>query len=153
MPMRLGAHQHLPDTLGALPDTTADLGWIMQRRRFHWALATCCFAFGAFAQDPGPFATSSEKLDHLLSTWRGQPVARVREVFGREDSTEMRGTSVVLVYEKRVKLRAAAGGFTVHPNGGALCLVRFLISDTEEVSRVARQGGDECWDAWRDYKP
>jgi hypothetical protein len=126
----------------------------MQRWHFRLALATCCLAFGASAQQPGPFASSSEKLDHLLSTWRGQPVARVREVFGREDSTEMRGTSPVLVYEKRVKLRAAAGGFTVHPNGGALCVVRFLISDTEEVSRVARQGGgDECWDAWRNYKP
>jgi hypothetical protein len=126
----------------------------MQRWRFQSALAMWCFAFGASAQGPGPFASSSEKLDHLLSTWRGQPVARVRAVFGREDSTEMRGTNPVLVYEKRVKLRAAAGGFTVHPNGGALCVVRFLINDTEEVSRVARQGGgDECWDAWRNYKP
>ncbi|HSC14083.1 MAG TPA: hypothetical protein VLI71_03160 [Gammaproteobacteria bacterium] len=126
----------------------------MRRWHFDLALATCCFALGASAQQPGPFASSSEKLDHLLSTWRGQPVARVREVFGREDSTEMRGTNPVLVYEKRVKLRPAAGGFTVHPNGGALCVVRFLISDTEEVSRVARQGGgDECWDVWRNYKP
>ena len=126
----------------------------MRRRHFYQALAACCYALGAPAQQPGAFASSSEKLDHLLSTWRGQPVARVREVFGREDSTEMRGTNPVLVYEKRVKLRPAAGGFTVHPNGGALCVVRFLIDDTEEVSRVARQGGgDECWDAWRKYTP
>jgi hypothetical protein len=126
----------------------------MQCWHFPLAFATCCFALAAYAQQPGPFASSSEKLDHLLSTWRGQPVARVREVFGREDSTEMRGTNPVLVYEKRVKVRPAAGGFTVHPNGGAVCVVRFLISDTEVVSRVARQGGgDECWDAWRNHKP
>src|SRR5688572_3932805 len=98
-----------------------DYGWIMQRWRFHLALATCCFALGGFAQEPSPLASSSEKLDYLLSTWRGQPVARVREVFGREDSTEMRGTNAVLVYEKRVKLRGAVGGFTVHPNGGGVC--------------------------------
>jgi hypothetical protein len=126
----------------------------MRRWYLFLAFATCCCALGASAQQPGPFASSSEKLDHLLSTWRGQPVARVREVFGREDSTEMRGTNPVLVYEKRVKVRPAAGGFTVHPNGGAVCVVRFLISDTEVVSRVARQGGgDECWDAWRNHKP
>ena len=126
----------------------------MRRWRFHFVLATCCFASAGSAQQPGPLASSSEKLDQLLSTWRGQPVARVREVFGREDSTEMRGTNPVLVYEKREKMRAAPGGFTVHPNGGARCVVRFLISDTEDVSRVARQGGgDECWDAWRNYKP
>ena len=126
-------------------------------RRWHFLRLAfgmgCCFAAAASAQQPGALATPSEKLDYLLSTWRGQPVARVREVFGREDSTEMRGTNPVLVYEKRVKLRAAPGGFTMHPNGGSLCVVRFLISDTEEVSRVARQGGDECWDAWRNYKP
>jgi hypothetical protein len=125
----------------------------MQRWHSLLALAIGGFVLGASAQQPGPLASSSEKLDYLLSTWRGQPVARVREVFGREDSTEMRGTNAVLVYEKRVKLRGAVGGFTVHPNGGALCIVRFLISDTEQVSRVARQGGDECWDAWRNNKP
>ena len=126
----------------------------MQRRYAPFVFATCCFALGAFAQAPGPFASASEKLDHLFSSWRGQPVAHVREVFGREDTTEMRGTNPVLVYEKRVKVRPAAGGFTLHPNGGAVCVVRFLIGDTEEVLRVARQGGaDECWNAWRNHKP
>jgi hypothetical protein len=126
----------------------------MQRWALGLAVATWWLAFGASAQEPGALATSTEKLDHLLSTWRGQPVAHLRKVFGHEDATEMRGTNPVLVYEKRVKIRAAAGGFTVHPNGGARCVVRFLISETEEVLRVARQGGgDECWDAWRDYKP
>jgi hypothetical protein len=106
------------------------------------------------AQEPGPLATPTAKLDYLLSKWRGQSVARVREVFGREDDTEMRGSNPVLVYEKRVKVRATLGGIAVHPNGGLRCVVRFLISDTEEVLRVARQGGGaECWNIWRDYEP
>ena len=126
----------------------------MQRWALGLVFATWWLAFGSAAQEPGALATSTEKLDYLLSTWRGQPVARVRKVFGHEDATEMRGSNPVLVYEKRVKIRAAVGGFTVHPNGGARCVVRFLISETEEVLRVARQGGgDECWEAWRDYKP
>ena len=123
-----------------------------------WSLAcalAACFSFAPLgAQEPGPLATPTEKLDYLLSRWRGQSVARVREVFGREDDTEMRGSNPVLVYEKRVKVRATLGGFAVHPNGGLRCVVRFLISDTEEVSRVARQGGGaECWNAWRKYEP
>lgn len=123
-----------------------------------WSLAcalAACFSLGPLgAQEPGPLATPTEKLDYLLSRWRGQPVARVREVFGREDDTEMRGSNPVLVYEKRVKVRATLGGIAVHPNGGLRCVVRFLISDAEEVSRVARQGGGaECWNVWRKYEP
>lgn len=125
-------------------------------KRWSWACAfAACLSFAPLAaQEPGPLATPTEKLDYLLSRWRGQPVARVREVFGREDDTEMRGGNPVLVYEKRVKVRATLGGIAVHPNGGLRCVVRFLISDTEEVSRVARQGGGaECWNAWRKYEP
>ena len=72
----------------------------MQRWAFALALATWWLAYDVAAQAPGPLATSTEKLDYLLSTWRGQPVERVRKVFGREDATEMRGTNPVLVYEK-----------------------------------------------------
>ena len=127
-----------------------------QRWRSNWIFAACCVVVAApsFAQEPGPLATPTERLDHLLSTWRGQTVARLREVWGREDETEMRGTSPVLVYEKRVKVRAGLGGITMHPNGGLRCVVRFLISETEEIARVARQGGGaECWDAWRRFEP
>jgi hypothetical protein len=106
------------------------------------------------AQKPGPLATPTEKLDYLLATWRGQPVVHVREVWGREDDTEMRGANPVLVYEKRVKVRATLGGIALYPNGGLRCAVRFLIGDTEEVLRVARQGGGaECWNLWREYEP
>lgn len=126
-------------------------------KRWHLTLTLTAYAFalGVSAQEPGPLATSTERLDYLLSTWRGKPVTRVREVFGREDANEMRGTQPVLVYEKRVKVRPAVGGITIHGNGGLRCVVRFLISDeTDEVLRVARQGGgDECWSAWRKYEP
>lgn len=126
----------------------------MKRWSLACALAACFSSAPLGAQEPGPLATPTEKLDYLLSRWRGQPVARVREVFGREDDTEMRGSNPVLVYEKRVKVRATLGGIAVHPNGGLRCVVRFLINDTEEVSRVARQGGGaECWNAWRKYEP
>jgi hypothetical protein len=120
------------------------------------ALTVCSFGFCSplAAQEPGPLASPTEKLDYLLSTWRGQTVARVREVWGREDSTEMRGTQPVLVYEKRVKVTAGLGGITMRPNGGLRCVVRFLISGNEEVLRVARQGGGaECWNAWREREP
>jgi len=125
-------------------------------KRWSLACVSAAFVFCAplGAQAPGPLATPTEKLDHLLSQWRGQPVARVREVFGREDDTEMRGSNPVLVYEKRIKVRATLGGIAVHPNGGLRCVVRFLIGDDEEVLRVARQGGgSECWNAWRQYEP
>ena len=106
------------------------------------------------AQAPGPLATPTERLDYLLSTGRGQSVARVREVWGREAETEMRGANPVLVYEKRIKIRPTLGGIAIRPNGGARCVVRFLISDTEEVVRVARQGGGaDCWNAWRRNEP
>jgi hypothetical protein len=119
-------------------------------------LLACGFALGTplLAQAPGALATPTQRLDHLLSRWRGQPVTRVREVFGREDATEMRGANPVLVYEKRIKVRPTLGGVAIHPNGGMRCVVRFLIGDTEEVLRVARQGGGaECWNAWREREP
>ena len=127
-------------------------------QRWHSTLGVAALFFGLSgalaAQEPGPFATPTERLDHLLSTWRGQTVARVREVWGREDETEMRGANPVLVYEKRVRVRPALGGITIHPNGGVRCIVRFLIGETEEVLRVARQGGGaECWGAWRQFEP
>jgi hypothetical protein len=128
----------------------------MQRSHVGVALAACCFGLCAPlpAQEPGPLATPTEKLDHLLSTWRGQTVTRVREVWGRENETDMRGTSPVLIYEKRVKVTAGLGGITMRPNGGLRCVVRFLISETEEVLRVARQGGGaECWNVWRQFEP
>jgi hypothetical protein len=126
----------------------------MKRRVLFRVLLAWAWLAPLGAQEPGPLATPTQKLDHLLSQWRGQSVEHVREVWGREDDLEMRGTNPVLVYEKRVKVRPSFGGITVNPNGGLRCVVRFLISDTEEVLRVARQGGGaECWNAWRKFEP
>ena len=108
----------------------------------------------AAAQEPGQLATPTDRLDHLLSTWRGQPAAHLREVWGREQESQMRGENLVLVYEKRVKVRAGLGGVTIHPNGGLRCVVRFEIDEADKVARVARQGGgQECWNQWRRYEP
>lgn len=55
-------------------------------RRWYSCLALTMFGFGLgaplAAQEPGPLATPTERLDYLLSTWRSQPIARVREVGG-----------------------------------------------------------------------
>ena len=127
--------------------------------RWQWSLPLtlvgCALAMGELvAQEPGPLATPTERLDYLLSQWRGQTVAHVREVWGREHETEMRGANPVLVFEKRVKVRPGFGSVTVHPNGGLRCVVRFQIDDAEKVARVMRQGGgQECWSQWRRYEP
>jgi len=130
----------------------------MARRQRLLGLATVCIVLAASplaAQAPGVLATPTERLDYLLSSWRGETVAHVREVFGREDETQTRGANVVLVYEKRVKMRPAGiGAVTIHPNGGLRCIVRFEINDAEKVVRVGRQGGGaECWNEWRRYEP
>ena len=130
----------------------------MARRQRLLGLATIGIVLAASplaAQEPGALATPTQRLDYLLASWRGETVAHVREVFGREDATEMRGANLVLVYEKRVKVRAAGiGAVTIHPNGGLRCVVRFEINDAEKVVRVGRQGGgQECCNEWRRYEP
>lgn len=127
--------------------------------RWQWSLPltlSCCVfaAHELAAQPPGPLATPTERLDHLLSQWRGQTVVHVREVWGREQETEMRGVSPVLVYERRVKVRPGFGQVVVHPGEGLRCVVRFQIDDAEKVARTSRQGGgQECWNVWRRYEP
>jgi hypothetical protein len=118
-------------------------------------LAVCSVGLGLAAQAPGPLATPTDRLDYLLSTWKGQSVAHVREVFGREKEKTLRGTNVVLVYEKRVKVRPGFGSVIVNPlDGGLRCVVRFEIDDKEKVVRTAHQGGGQvCWDQWRRYEP
>jgi hypothetical protein len=127
--------------------------------RWQWSLpltlVCCALAAGELvAQAPGPLSTATERLDHLLSQWRGQTLARVREVWGREQETELRGQSTVLVYEKRIKVRPGFGAITVHPGEGLRCVVRFQIDDRDMVARTSRQGGgQECWEVWRRYEP
>ena len=125
------------------------------RRLLGLAIGCGAFSLGPMAaQEPGPLSTPTQRLDYLLSQWRGQTVEHLREVWGREQSSEMRGRNPVLVYEKRVKLRPGFGSITVHPNGGLRCVVRFEINEMEQVNRAARQGGgEECWSQWRRYEP
>jgi hypothetical protein len=116
--------------------------------------ALAVYGSRAASQEPGPLSTPTDRLDHLLSTWRGQSAARVREVWGREQESQIRGRNLILVYEKRVKVRAGLGGVTIHPNGGLRCVVRFEINEADEVARVGRQGGgQECWSQWRRFEP
>ena len=112
-------------------------------------LGFCTLAAGPLAAQ-----TPTERLDELLSQWRGETVAHVREVWGREQETDMRGQSPVLVYEKRIKVRPGFGSVTVRPGEGLRCVVRFQISDAEKVARTSRQGGgQECWNVWRRNEP
>ena len=127
-------------------------GWHLSR-----VLALCLVLMAGSelrAQEPGPLASPTERLDYLLSTWLGQSVAHLREVWGREEGTEMRGGNPVLVFEKRIKVRAGLGGITFNGGGGLRCVVRFELDDADEIARWSRQGGgQECWNAWRRYEP
>ena len=111
-------------------------------------------AFLGFAATAAAQGTPNERLDALLAKWRGQTAEHLREVWGREQSTEKRGNNTVVVYEKRKRVTATLGGISVAPNGGSPCVVRFEISAANEVLSTARQGGgQECWSAWRGLDP
>jgi hypothetical protein len=121
----------------------------MQRHSLAVLLASLLSAAVLQAQD-----TANQRLDALLASWRGQSAEHLREVWGREQSTERRGENTVVVYEKRKRVSATLGGIAVTPNGGARCVVRFEISAANEVLRTARQGGgQECWSVWRGLDP
>lgn len=124
------------------------------QRRYPLGLAAPLLALvvtGVTAQER---ETPTQRLDALLASWRGQTAEHLREVWGREQSTEPRGNNTVLVYEKRQRLRATLGGIAVSPNGGSRCVVRFEIGAANEVLRTARQGGgQECWSQWRGFEP
>jgi hypothetical protein len=128
--------------------------------RWQWslplALVGCVLAATPLAaQPPDRSATPTERLDYLLSQWRGQTVAHVREVWGREKETELRGQRPVLVYERQIKVRPGFGQVMVQTGDARLrCVVRFEIDDAEKVARTSRQGGgQQCWNVWRRYEP
>lgn len=123
----------------------------MQRR---YGLVLCFAIVGSFAVSLAAQETPTQRLDAMLAEWKGQSADHLREVWGREQSSEKRGDNTVLVYEKRQRVRATLGGIAVTPNGGARCVVRFEMSPANEVLRTARQGaGQECWSAWRGLDP
>jgi hypothetical protein len=120
-----------------------------RRHRLGVFVVTLAFAASGLAQE-----TPNQRLDALLAKWRGQTAEHLREVWGREQSTEKRGDNTVVVYEKRKRMTATLGGIAVTPNGGARCIVRFEIGAANEVLRTARQGGgQECWSVWRGLEP
>lgn len=125
----------------------------MQRR--YWSgFAAGLLALVAMSVSAQERETPTQRLDALLASWRGQTAEHLREVWGREQSSETRGNNTVLVYEKRQRVRATLGGIAVSPNGGSRCVVRFEIGAANEVLRTARQGGgQECWSQWRGLDP
>jgi hypothetical protein len=125
-------------------------------RSFHLAIATGLFAFapGAFADEaPGPLASPNEKLDYLLSRWRGKTLDELHDVWGREKALTLRRPNRVYVFERRVKVRGGAFGVTVFSGGGLTCRARFEVDDADEIVRASREGGgQECWGALRRYE-
>jgi hypothetical protein len=108
----------------------------------------------AQAQEPGPMAAPNEKLDYLLSSWRGKSLEDLRGVWGREEEIQLRRGNRVFVFERRVKVRAGLFGVSVYANGGLRCVAQFEVNDADEIVRTSRQGGgQECWNALRRYEP
>lgn len=110
---------------------------------------------GLPAQQPGPLASPHDKLDHLFSTWQGKSLDRLHEVWGREQSVDLRRGNRVFVFERRVKVRAGALGVQVFGNGGLRCVAQFEVDDKNQIVRTYWQGGgaQECWGALRRYEP
>lgn len=126
----------------------------MRKHNFALALAAAALAGAAFADEPGPFASADEKLDYLISSWRGQSLEALRAVWGREEELTQRGRNRVFVFERRVKVRANPFGVSVFGGGGLRCAARFEVNDADQVVRATRQGGgQECWNALKRYAP
>jgi hypothetical protein len=116
-----------------------------------------CFGLlgAASAQQPGPLSSPQAKLDHLFTTWQGKSLARLREVWGREKTVDLRRGNRVLVFERHVKARAAGFGVTVFGGQGLECVAQFEVDDQDQNVRTWWQGGgaQECWGALRRYEP
>jgi hypothetical protein len=108
----------------------------------------------AAAEEPGPFATPTDKLDHLLRSWRGRNLEELTSVWGKQSAIETRGDRKIYVFERRVKVRAGVFGVSVYPNGGLRCVARFEANPAGEIVRTSRQGGGaDCWSQFRKYAP
>jgi len=107
------------------------------------------------AQEPGP-ATTREKLDALIESWRGQPEQTLKEVWGRETSlTEGETTKTYMFERKRGGLSAGFGGVTIPNSGSTVCTAYFQIGLENIVTRTTWRGPDAraCWDLFREYAP
>jgi hypothetical protein len=108
----------------------------------------------AAADEPGPFATPTDKLDYLLRSWRGHKVEELQTVWGKHSAIEPHGDHKIYVFERRVKVSAGVFGVAVHPNGGLRCVARFDVNAAGEIVRTSRQGGgSDCWSQFRKYEP
>ena len=117
-------------------------------------LALCAAGGFALAQEPGPTATPTEKLDYLFKSWRGHSLEDLHDIWGKESSIEQHGDNKVYVFERRVRVRANAFGVAVYGNGGLRCVARFEIDVEGKIVRTSRQGGGkDCWNALRKYEP
>lgn len=105
--------------------------------------------------EPGALASPTDKLNYMLSTWKGKTLEQLQDVWGGEEMVERRGGNRVYVFERRVKLRAGVLGVTVFgEQGGLRCVAKFEVDAEDKIVRVTRQGGgQDCWNALRKYDP
>lgn len=109
----------------------------------------------ASADEPGPLAPPDDKLDYLLSTWRGKSLDSLRGVWGKEAEIRRRGDNAVHVFERRVKVRASIlGNISIYNGPGLECVALFEVNPENEIVRVTRRGGGrDCWNAFRRNEP
>ena len=127
----------------------------MRRTPLAVALVAVALLIGpAAADEPGPFAAPTDKLDYLLRSWRGHNVEELENVWGKHSAVETHGDHKIYVFERRVKVRAGLSGVSVYPNGGLRCVARFDAHAAGEIVRTSRQGGgSDCWTQFRRYEP
>jgi hypothetical protein len=109
----------------------------------------------ASAQETEP-ATTREKLDHLIESWRGQPEQTLKEVWGRETSLTQGETTRTYMYERRKRGgNLGVGGVTVLGGNSAVCTAYFQIGLEDIVTRATWRGPDAraCWDLFSEYAP
>lgn len=108
----------------------------------------------ALADEPGPLAAPSDKLDYLLRSWRGHSIDELKSVWGKPADIEPHGDRKVYVFERRVKVRPGIFGVSVYPNGGLRCVARFDADAAGKILRTSRQGGgQDCWNQFRKLEP
>lgn len=107
------------------------------------------------ADEPGPLAPPDEKLDYLLSTWRGKSLEDLRRVWGKEAEIRPRGNNAVHLFERRIKVRASIlGSVSIYNGPGIQCIALFEVNGDNEIVRVTRRGGGrDCWNAFRRNEP
>jgi hypothetical protein len=118
-------------------------------------MAAALLVHVASTQESEP-ATTREKLDHLIESWRGQPEKTLKEVWGRETSLTEGETTRTYMFERRKRgPNVGFGGVTVLNSGNTVCTAYFQIGLEDIVTRATWRGPDAsvCWDLFREYAP